>query len=171
MGWATDFVNILHDTLNTEKTSGSLTYFGAVYFGVVPGSPTLPYIAVMLDDRILVQANAGSLGTQKSWVWDESWNGAQSRREAVLHAQVEVSIQPGDAAYPYGKSGDASKRGILIALEDVMNALEANRAAILAANSKLVDFNLKVAHVAVAASTWTAQIHMDVKARFSEASR
>ncbi len=107
-----------------------LAYFKKVHFGELDQITTLamPGLWLHLDEPAIA----------------EDWNAAQDIRDNLFTMLINVAIEMQDQTKPYGVTGDTNKRGILVAVADVMNEIDNKRSTILGANGKNFDLNLGV---------------------------
>jgi hypothetical protein len=157
MGLNADAINKLKDILVTEQ-GGALSYLTNLYFGEADYVTTLtrPYMWIHLGDPAL----------------EESWASASDRRQVLFRVQIDVSIQRGDSARSYGVTGDNSKRGFLVATEEVMNRIEANRSSFVAPTlSKSLDIEMTAKSVKDTNNDYVGVIMMTFKQRFAAAGR
>lgn len=157
MGFAADAVNKVKDVLDTEQ-GAALSYFNEVYFGELDTSTSAvaPYLWLHLA----------------SPAFTEEWHATTNSKLSFLKLLIVVVIEAQDLARPYGVSGDATKRGILTATEDVMNRLDANRSVIVAANAALMDFNISILETRnIGERTWECVIEMTLRTRIFSGGR
>ncbi len=161
MGVKADIINKVAEVLRDAVASGSLTYVKTFVFGNLRTGQTLggPFIVVSLPDVDLAS---------------EDWQETTNRKREDYRVAVRCSIEaPSDLAFPYGKSGDVTKRGILTFLDDVQNEIENNYNVIRAANTRVIDFQSVVTnHQKIDDSSWWhATIILAFRSHFQQGDR
>jgi hypothetical protein len=162
MGLYADAMNATRDVLLAAKAEGQpLAYFDGFYFGESEDHVAnlgFPYLWIHLDNPMI----------------REVWSAAKNLRGGEVTPLVDIGIETPSgsdeaANYPYGKTGEIS--GLLTAIADVMNVLDAGRDTILA-GSKVIDMSLDVRNTQPSGQgTWTAQIVLVIKPRFRAGDR
>ncbi len=160
MGVFADTINKLNTELVAALVSGQkLDYFKNVYFGERDNITTLahPYLWLHLRQVPI----------------DETWSAARNVRDDPFTMLVNVAIESQDEAFPYGKTGDVTKRGILVAVADVMNEIDARRTAILGSNiTRNYDLQVSVqTGENIGNRTFEMIITVEVKQRYTAADR
>jgi hypothetical protein len=169
----------LYDVLNTETSSGQLTFIASLLLGDAPGTPTKPYLRVRVPDNDLGQSWVpnrflGGAGFRADVVTGESFVAAKDLRGAWFRVEVIVIADPQDTARPYGVTGNSSKRGALTIAETVLNRIDANRSSLITPNvAQVVDLNTAYDETVYISSdgSYQATIEVAFKARFSSGNR
>ena len=159
MGIFADTINKLRDVLDAAiVTAQPLDYFEIVHFGEIDTNTTLtpPYLWVHLDENPVV----------------EDWHAAKDSRRSIFTCLVSCVVPASNLASPYGVTGDAAKRGVLVGVADVMNEIENNRSALIAANAGNIDLNLGLRTVAnLGDRNFGGLVTVEFKQRFSTQGR
>lgn len=160
MGVFADTINKLKDELEAARIGGQpLDYFKHVYFGERDNITTLghPYMWVHLRPVHI----------------DETWSAARNVRDTPFTMLVNVAIESQDETRPYGVTGDTTKRGILVAVADVMNEIDNRRVAILGSNINR-NYDLQVTVQLgenIGNRTFSSIIEVEVKQRYTAGDR
>jgi hypothetical protein len=150
----------LRATLETAAvTGGSLDWIEEIYFGEEEPSTeaTRPYLWVHLDQPPIT----------------EKWTGARNQKDVEVRAVVEVQVDHQDLDEPYGVGGASPKMGVLTAVEEVMNAIDAGGLGVGSdAKPAAYDFNQELRSVRkIADDTWKAEVVVIAKVRFISGDR
>lgn len=170
MGVNANAIEALKGVLAAGQTTGqSLEYLTNLYIGDrdVVTTRTRPYMWIRFGEPETKENRVPAL--------EESWTGAKDRKDATLRIQVEVSILASNSSYPYGVTADTGKRGFIVATEDVMNRIEANRSSLVAPATgltKVVDFALQATvEKNPDDSKWVGVVTVAFRLRFAAADR
>lgn len=153
-------INKVHSTLKTARDSGALSHFVGLYFGEQDANLNLskPAMLVKMDDPFIDPS--------------EDWQSIRNRKEGFFRVIVVVISDAVNRDFPYGKPGDANKRGILTDVKDVLNQLDTDRDAIVAASSKNIDMNVSGRRMQnIGGRTWEAELVLIFKQRFTTGGR
>ncbi len=149
-------INEVKDKLQTAVDSGNLAWFKQLYFGEQDQVITYskPSLLLRLDNPFITPP--------------EEWAALKDKRQNFFHVVVVVISGPTDKDFPYGKPGDATKRGLLTDVEAVMNELDDERAAFLAASPRNIDMQLSGRETSnIGNRTFEAEVVLSFRQRFT----
>ncbi len=143
------------DVLTAARAAAQpLEHFKGLYFGEQEQNITRqkPAMLLKLDDPFISP--------------DEEWVALKNKRGNFFRMVCVIISDATDSNFPYGKPGDATRRGLLTDMEAVMNVLDNAHQQFLDASPRNVDFRTTGRRaVNVGDRTFEAEIVLEFKQR------